>query len=293
MDKISYLSLNQYYRGKYNRRVQRITLSLDFTCPNIDGTKGTGGCAYCHDGSIPAGRSREAPVEEQLKRGIEAGKKRYGDGVLFTAYFQANSNTYAGTDELKKLYSAPLAFKEIIGISIGTRPDCVGDEVLELIGSFKEKYREIWLEFGLQSSNDRTLKRINRGHSAGDFADAVKRAKAKGIKTAAHIIIGFPWETPADYINTARFAALAGVDGVKIHPFHIIRGTRLAAEHEKEGFRLLPLEEYVSALKGIIGVFPEGTVIMRFTAEAPPGMLIAPDYCTPEYKNVIKEMVSE
>lgn len=284
-----YVSLNDYFKARYNTRVQKITLSLPFSCPHI----ASGGCVYCLDGSIPAGNSIAVPLEEQLEQGIKRGLARYGKETKFMAYFQTGTNTLAPLDELKKTYDAPLKYGEIIGIDIGTRPDCVDPSTLMLIGSYAGKYREIWVELGLQSSSNDTLKIIKRGHSVQDFDRAAAAVKEAGIKLAAHIIAGFPWEDPKQPVESAKHACRMGADALKIHPLHVIKGTELARLYGTCKFKLLSIEEYVSVVADIIGSVPENTVIMRFTAEAEKEKLIAPEYCVPEYKNKIKMMVEE
>ncbi|MFP4466414.1 MAG: TIGR01212 family radical SAM protein [Candidatus Goldiibacteriota bacterium] len=288
---LPYLSLNNYFRKKYNHRVQKITVSLPFTCPNIDGTKGEGGCIYCSGGSVPPGNNSDIPLHTQIKDGISKGMRKYGGKTRFLVYFQTNTNTYSSPENLKKIYDTALGFEEVIGMDIGTRPDCVNKEILELIASYKDKMREIWVEYGLQSANEDTLLKINRGHGVSDFTRAVNETKKHGLKTAAHIIIGFPWETAEDFRNSALLLAGAGIDAVKIHPLHIIEGTRLAAIYKKEKFGLLSIDQYAEIAAQVIKILPPETVIMRFTAEADKEKLIAPEYCRPEYKARIRDMI--
>jgi len=286
---LPYRSLNNYFKKKYSNRVQKITVSLPLTCPNIDGTKGSGGCIYCFNGSIPPGNSRQIPLSEQINNGIQRGKKKYGLNTKFIIYYQTNSNTYDKYENLKNYYDEALKFSDVIGIDIGTRSDCIDEKILDLINSYTEKLPEVWIEYGLQSANDETLKKINRGHSVEDFVNAVLKTKKTKIKTIAHIIIGFPWETKNDFLKTAKLCADLKIDGIKIHPLYIMKETKLAANYEKEKFKLLELDEYIKILSEIIGLLPENTIIMRFTAEGDKNFLLAPEYCKPEYKNIIKE----
>lgn len=286
---LPYLSLNNYFKKKYSNRVQKITVSLPLTCPNIDGTKGVGGCTYCFDGSIPPQNSRKIPLSEQINNGIQRGKKKYGQNTKFIIYYQTNSNTYDKFENLKNYYDEVLKFNDIIGIDIGTRADCIDDKILELINSYTEKLSEVWIEYGLQSANDETLKKINRGHSVDDFVNAVLKTKKTKIKVIAHIIVGFPWETKEDFFKTAKLCADLKIDGIKIHPLYIMKETILGDIYEKEKFKLLELDEYINILSEIIELLPKDTVIIRFTAEGDKKYLLAPDYCKPEYKNIIKE----
>lgn len=290
---LPYFSLNNYFKGKYKHRVQKITVSLPFTCPNIDGQKGKGGCIYCFDGSIPPFNSREVPLDIQIKQGMEKGKKRYGENTKFLIYFQTNSNTYEKKEKLKEYYDTILKYEDIIGLDIGTRPDLIDDEILNLIGSYTEKFDDVWIEYGLQSANDETLKKINRGHSVNDFIKAVEKTKKTNIKIIAHIIIGFPWEKKEDFIKTAKLCADLKLDGIKIHPLYIMRGTQLGEEYINKKFNLLSLEEYINILADIIELLPPDMVIMRFTAEGDEKYLLAPDYCKYQYKKIIKEKLIE
>jgi len=288
---LPYLSLNNYFKSKYNHRVQKITVTIPVTCPNKDGTKGRGGCTYCHEGSIPPGNSPDIPLARQVGAGIERGKKRYGSPAKFLVYFQTNTNTYGPPGMLKKLYDEALGFDGVIGLDIGTRPDCADVEILSVLETYTENFPEIWIEYGLQSASEETLKKINRGHGVEDFLNAVKRTKNTGIKIIAHVIIGFPWETKQDYLETVKTAVAAGIDGIKIHPLYIMDGTQMGKEYRKEKFKLLSLEEYVKILADIIEIIPENVVIMRFTAEGDEKKLLAPDYCRPAYKPKIKQML--
>ncbi|HDT14580.1 MAG TPA: TIGR01212 family radical SAM protein, partial [Firmicutes bacterium] len=174
---------------------------------------------------------------------------------------------------------------------IGTRPDCVNNEILELVVSYKDKMEEIWVEYGLQSANENTLLKINRKHTVSEFIKAVRTTQAAGLKIAAHIIIGFPWETGEDFRNTALLLAELKVDAVKIHPLYIMKDTKIAQMYEKEKFRLLKPEEYAKAAARTIKLLPKETVIMRLTGEGDKEKLIAPSYCCPEYKARIREMI--
>jgi radical SAM protein (TIGR01212 family) len=290
---LPYLSLNQYFREKYKKRVQKITVSLPFSCPNRDGKISKGGCIYCYNGSMPPKNSLEIPLEKQIEDGILRGKKKFGKDTLFMVYFQTYSNTYAGVDELKSRYDTALKYADVIGIDVGTRPDCISDGILDLLKSYSDKLQEVWIEYGLQSANDSTLKRINRGHNVACFTSAVKIAKEKGLKVIAHMIAGFPWENKNDFINTAGLIAPLAIDGIKIHPLYVMEGTELGEQYKNSKFNLLILDEYTGILADIIEILPKDMVVMRFTAEGGDKGLIAPEYCRPQYKYRIKEMLVE
>ena len=283
---LPYFSLNNYFRSKYNTRVQKIIITQNFKCPHS-------GCAYCYKGSMPPGYSVDTPLEEQIEAGIKKGRKRYGEKTRFMAYFQSFTATNAPVDELKKSYDIAASYPEITGIDVGTRPDCIDAEKLALLDSYVKDEFEVWVEYGLQSANDETLKRINRGHSAADWEKAVCEAKKTSVKPVAHIIIGLPGENENDYMKTARTAVKAGLFGLKIHPLYIMEGTDMAELYKRNKFSLLGLCEYVRVLCDILERIPKDVVIMRFTAEGWEDKLIAPKYCAPAYKNKIRQMLLE
>ncbi len=279
-----YNSLNDYFRQKYKTRVQKITISLPFTCPH-------GRCSYCYDGSKPPHNNIFLSLKQQIENGINYGRKRYGENTKFIAYFQSYSNTNKPFDELKKYYDEILNYNEIIGMSIGTRPDCIDDEKILLIDSYVDKNIEVWLELGLQSANDETLRRINRGHTVRQFMDAFEKVKKTRMKTIIHIIIGLPGEDKQDFHKTAKLVATLHPFGVKIHPLYIVEKTVFGEEYKATPFRLLNINEYIDNLTDVIEILPSDIIIMRFTAEAPQDLLIAPEYCSSQYKNKIRELL--
>lgn len=242
---------------------------------------------------MPPGNSTSIPLKKQVEDGILKGKKKYGEDTGFFIYFQTYTNTNDTPENLKKIYDACLGYNDVIGISAGTRPDCVPDEILELLDSYASRELEPWVELGLQSAGNATLKKINRGHTVEQFIDAVERVKKTRLKIIAHIMIGFPWETRADIEKTVRLVSSLKVDGLKIHPLHVLEGTALGDEFKKSAFKLMPLEVYVQTLADMFEIIPKETVIVRFTAEGHPERLLAPDYCRPPYKAKIKEMLLE
>jgi radical SAM protein (TIGR01212 family) len=287
MMRTAYLTFNEYLRNRFGERVQKVSVDAGFTCPNRDGTKAVGGCIYCNNDSFNF--SPEAPVKEQLKEGIDRARKRYG-ARKFMAYFQAYSNTYAETSKLYDIYSTIYDFPEIVGLAIGTRPDCVPEEVLRTIIPFT-KTHEVWMEYGLESSNDDSLRRMNRAHTFADFKDAVLRTAGRGMKIGTHVIAGFPWETETVMLQTARDIAELPVDGIKIHNLHVVKGTALEKMFERNPFPLLSLQEYASIAARMLGILPPQMVIMRLTAECPPDLLVAPDWCN--QKSGILQAISE
>lgn len=288
-----YLSLKDYFLNAYGRRVQKITVALPFTCPNRDGSKGWGGCTFCSEGSKPSQLDPMVPLRVQIREGIERAKRKYGEDTLFFVYYQSYTNTYADLETLRSVYDTSLEFEGVVGIDVGTRPDCVPEEVLDLLSSYAEKGLEVWVEFGLQSANFETLKRINRRHGVSDFVDAVLRAKRRPLKVCAHIIVGLPHEGREDVIETAKLLSALPIDGIKIHPLHVIKGTVMALEYERGEFKTLSLEEYAELCADVIEILPENVVIHRITGEVDEGRLLAPEYCSPRKKGEVLRKVEE
>lgn len=292
MEREAYRSLKSYFKKKYGVRVQKITVSLPFTCPHMN-EDGSGGCSYCHRGSLPPGNDPSIPLAKQIMHGISAGIKRYGDDTKFLVYYQTYTNTNAPIGTLKEIYSEAFNHPGVIGIDVGTRPDCVGDDVIKLIDSFNRDGGETWMELGLQSASNETLKSVNRGHTVEDFLDAVSRARNTGIKLIAHIMVGLPGEEREDFLRTASLVASLKIFGIKIHPLYIMEGTDLGDEYTRHHFKLLAIDEYIRILADIAEILPPEMVMMRFTAEGDEKKLIAPNYCRPEYKARIRELFIE
>jgi radical SAM protein (TIGR01212 family) len=278
-----YRSVRDYWYHKYGGRVQKVLLDAGFTCPNRDGTKAVGGCIYCNNDSFNF--SPDFTVRDQLAFGIKRARKRYR-ARKFIAYFQAYTNTYGSPEYLRKLYSVIYEFPEVIGLSIGTRPDCVPDPVLDVVQEFARTH-EVWLEYGLESSRNDSLKRLNRAHTFEEFKDAVLRTAGRGIKIAAHTIVGLPWENEADMLRTAGEVAALPVDAIKIHNLHIVRGTALEQIHRRSPVLLLSKDEYAAIAARILEILPPEMLILRLTADCPDSLLIAPAWC-----NKKKEIVA-
>lgn len=270
-----YRPFSRYLREIFGCRVQKIPLDAGFTCPNRDGRVGFGGCIYCGPrGSGTGAYENGVPLGEQIRAGIESGKRRFGK-CKFIAYFQAFTNTYAPPERLKSLYDEALRHQEVVGLSIGTRPDCAPDEVLELLEEYARRCH-FWVEYGLQSAHDYTLELINRGHDIAQFVDAVERTKGRGINICAHIILGLPGETQEEMMATADLVASLELEGTKIHSLYVLKGTKLAEIYQRGEFRLLELEEYVSLVCDFLERLPPDMVIQRLTGEAPRDLLVAP-----------------
>ena len=285
-----YYSYSRYLKETFGEKVYRVTVDAGFTCPNRDGSKGSGGCVYCYAGSDYDPEKRFKSVEEQIAEGIERVGKRYG-ARKFLVYFQAYTNTYGPVELLEQLYKKVELFPQVVGLIVGTRPDCVPDEVLKLLNSFTDRYL-VWLELGLESSHYPSLKWMNRGHGVSDFVDAVLRSKRfEKLKLCAHTILGLPTEERDWALETADFLAALKVDGVKIHPLHVIEGTKLAQIYREKPFKLLTLEEYADLVVDFVERLPEKTVIQRITGEAPEELLVAPEWCSHREKNRVIQFI--
>lgn len=275
-----YRSFSSYLREKFGERVYKVSIDAGFTCPNRDGTLGTGGCAYCNNqGFSHNTRANPRPVREQVLAGIDYIARRY-KAKRFIAYFQAYTNTYAPVERLKELYDEALCHPDIVGLSIGTRPDCVGEPVLDLIEGYAER-RHVWLELGLQSARNTTLGRINRGHTVEVFEDAVRRAKRRGnILTCAHVILGLPGETRRDMLASADLITRLGVDGVKIHLMHVLKDTPLEELYNRGEFQTFTMDQYAGLVADYLERLAPEVVIQRLTADGPPGVLVAPEWAS-------------
>ena len=279
-----YNDLASYLRGRFGCRVQKITVDAGLTCPNRDGTRGVGGCIYCNERGSGTGASRLMTVAEQLRSAKARLAVRY-KAKKFLAYFQSFSNTYAPPDILRSIYDEALGVEDVAGLAIGTRPDCVGDDILDLLDEYDDR-TFLWVEYGLQSIHNRTLSLINRGHDSGAFFDAVARTRQRGIDVVAHVILGLPGETKDDMLETARALADIDIQGVKIHVLYIVRGTRLHDMYESGGCRCLGRDEYVDIVCDFLALLPRRIVIHRLTGDPHRGELIAPSWTLDKESNL-------
>lgn len=269
-----YRTFNAFLQERFGQRVRKITLDAGLSCPHRDKDK-RGGCIYCNSqgsgtGAAARGMDLKAQIETQL-----AVQARRSKATAFIAYFQSFTNTYAPLEKLQTIYDAVLPYPEIVGMAIGTRPDCVDDNVLKLIASYTDK-RLVWVEYGLQSANDATLARINRGHDVAAFIDAVERTAQYPLRICAHVIIGLPGESPADYIHTARTVAALPITDIKIHLLYVIKDTPLADMLSSGTYTPLTLEAYAQAVAQCIAHLPADMVIQRITGDPHRDELIAP-----------------
>lgn len=279
-----YFTFSDYLYQKFGKKVYKITLDAGFSCPNRDGTISSGGCIFCDEsGSFSKAHSSLFSIEKQVETAINNLPKRF-KAQAFLAYFQAFSNTYASVDKLKTVYDAAFCDERVVGISIGTRPDCVDEEKLDLIASYKNP----WLELGLQSAHDKTLRLINRGHDFKTFENAYNLAKTKHIKVCVHIILGLPGETPQDMLKTARILSNMGIDGIKIHVLTVLENTPLAKIHAQNPILLLSEDEYCALVCDIIEILPKSTTIHRVGGSGLSTTLIAPIWARNKFETMNK-----
>ena len=272
-----YYDLKSFFINTFGCKVYKIQIDAGFTCPNRDGKIATGGCIYCNDrGSSLREQGPLPSVADQISNGKTL-YRRMRDAKKFLAYFQTFTNTYGPMEHLKSLYDEALAQDDIVGISVGTRPDCTTDEVLDLFEEYAQS-QHVWLEYGLQSIHDKTLKTINRGHDAETYCDAVRRATGRNINICTHIIVGLPGETREDIMKTAEAVASLPVNGIKIHLLLALRGTRLGDMYEEGKIRMLTKEEYVATVCDILEILPPDMVIQRLTADGYRDIYLAPDW---------------
>ncbi|HDP25664.1 MAG TPA: TIGR01212 family radical SAM protein [Deltaproteobacteria bacterium] len=269
-----YRTLNAFLRQRYGKRVQKITLDAGLTCPHRV-SAGRGGCVYCNDkGSGTGAFSRGMSLDDQIETQMKAAVRKY-HCEAFIAYFQSYSNTHAPVEHLKALYDHILPYPEIVGLSIGTRPDCIDEEKLTLIKSYA-KDRLTCIEYGLQSASDETLERINRGHTVQTFIDAVHLTARYPIRQCAHVIIGLPGEGVDQYLQTARLISHLPITDIKIHLLYVIRSTPLESLYLNGAYQPLALEEYARAVALFISYLREDIVIQRITGDPHPEELVAP-----------------
>ena len=269
-----YKTLNEHYKQKFGDKVYKLSIDGGFTCPNRDGTKGVGGCVFCSASGSGEFAESGNSITEQLQKAKLRVESKIKSGK-YIAYFQSFTNTYAPIEVLESKYFEAIKPDYIVGLSIGTRPDCLPQETIELLEKIN-KIKPVSIELGLQTTNENSAVYINRGYDNNCYFNAVKRLKNAGIETVTHIIIGLPYETEEDILKTVKDVVNIGTDGVKFHLLHILKGTPLEEEYEKGKFKCLSLEEYAKILKKCIQLLPQDTVVHRITGDGAKKDLIAP-----------------
>lgn len=271
-------SYGHYLRRRFGCRVSKVNVDAGFTCPNRDGSKGTGGCIYCNNVSFsPRDTLAEIPLEEQVLAGMAYHRKRLGSGK-FIVYFQKYTNTYASVEHLADLYRRALALPDVVGISVGTRPDCLTGEALDLLTDIARTHY-VCLELGLQSADDAILELINRGHSLQDFVNTAQKASGRGLDICAHLIYGFPGEEPAEFVKSAALLdSLPGITSMKLHQLHAVEGTELAAMYRRGEFMPLTLEQYVTTAADFLERLPSRISVQRLYGSSPLEIRVAPQW---------------
>jgi len=277
--RLKQLTVNEYIRKKYGGKLYKIAINAGFTCPNRDGTLGSGGCIFCSGlGSGDFAESASLSVTEQ----IEAGKKRVaaklsGDFKGYIAYFQAFTNTYAPVERLRKVFTEAVRHPDIRIISIATRPDCLDEEVLKLLEEINN-IKPVWVELGLQTIHEKTAKYIRRGYPLEVYDRAVKELRLRGLEVITHVILGLPFESREEMLETVKHVGMSGATGIKLQLLHVLKNTDLADEYAKGVFRCLTFEEYILLVKDALDLLPEDIIIHRMTGDGDKKLLIAPEW---------------
>lgn len=284
-------TFGQSMMDKHQQRVHKIAIDADFTCPNRDGSIGIGGCTFCNNVSFSPNGRKPAPLNQQIDAGRKVLIKRTR-AKKYLAYFQAYTNTYADPQTLKTIYDNALAEPDVIGLCIGTRPDCVPPKVLDLLSEYQDQGYEVWLELGLQSSYDKTLERVNRGHDYATYCTAIKEAHKRGLSVCTHLIIGLPGEDNSHAKISLLRVLEQGVEGLKLHPLHVVKGTQLANEWRRGEYQALSLKEYINTVADLVALTPKEIIFHRLTGTAEKSILLAPEWCSQKW-NVLNGITAE
>jgi len=284
-----YNDYSSFIKLHFGERVQKISLDIGFSCPNRDGSKGFGGCTYCNNDTFnPDYCEPEKSIQQQLEQGIEFFARK-GKNNKYLAYFQAYTNTYSDFESLKKMYDEALSVPKVVGLVIGTRPDCISDEVIDYLSFLSKKYF-ISLEFGVESTNEKTLLAVNRCHTFEDTKNTFEKCKNKGFHLGAHIILGLPGETKEELLNHASEISKLPIDTLKIHQLQIVKNSIMAVQYKRnpENFNLFTVEKYIEFIAEFITLVRPSIIIERFISETPSDLLIAPKWGLKNFEMVAK-----
>jgi radical SAM protein (TIGR01212 family) len=276
---MQYNQHSEALKRRFGQKIFKVTLDAGFDCPNRDGSKTTGGCTFCDaSGSSAQISPPSLPLAEQLNLGISRWQARFGNKAKkFIAYYQAFTNTHAPLDYLRRVYQAALDHPDVVGIAVGTRPDCVGEPVLALLAELaQQKY--LWVEYGLQSAHNQTLRQINRAHTVEEYIDAVQRTQRRGIEVCGHLIHGLPGETLPMMLESVQLLADLKVTGIKIHSLHIVKGSIMAQQYRRGEIQLFSMAEYVAWVCDSLEILPWEVEIHRLTGDGLKHLLIAPEW---------------
>jgi len=289
-----YRDFGSWIREKFPFRVQKISIDAGFSCPNRDGHISSGGCIYCDNRTFnPSYCDRRKSISEQLEEGKAFFSRKYPD-MRYLAYFQAYTNTYASVSRLREMYEEALSVEGVVGIVIGTRPDCVDDELLDYLANLS-RHTFVLVEYGIESANDATLRRINRGHDFESSRQAVEATHRRGILVGGHIIIGLPGEDADESLRQAPIISSLPLDILKIHQMQIIRGTRLAEEYAERPFHVYSVDEYIDLIVRYISLLRKDLVLERFVSQSPAELLVAPKWGLKNYEftNLLMKRLKE
>lgn len=291
---MKYMEFGPWLQSELGCKVQKISVNAGMTCPNRDGTLGTGGCTFCNNQTFnPAYCRTEKSVTQQLEEGKQFFARKY-PAMKYLAYFQAYTNTYAELDRLVSLYEEALRVPDVVGLVIGTRPDCMPDNLLDYLEELNRRTFLI-VEYGVESANDETLLRINRGHTFRQSCEAIRRTAERGIRVGAHVILGFPWEPFDELMRQAEEIGRLPLTTLKLHQLQIIRGTQLAREYAEHPWAVPTAEEYIDLVLHYISRLPYGLVMERFVSQSPPEMVIAPQWGLKnhEFANLLRNRIAK
>lgn len=277
-DGYRYYPYGYYLKNLFGERVQKVSIDAGFTCPNVDGTVAIGGCVFCDNRSFsPSRRVRRDKIQAQIDDGISRLKKRY-KVKKFMAYFQPATNTYAPVEELRPLFEQAISHPEVVALAIGTRPDCVPEDVLELIDELSQKVY-VSVEYGMQTVHDRSLDWMNRGHHHDSFLDAMERSRDRGFEICAHVMLGLPGESKDDMLESARELAAQKIDSVKIHNLYCVKKTPLEQQVLNGEVQLMSRDDYIDVLIDFLELLPPHVIVERISGEAPPDYFVGPSWC--------------
>lgn len=290
--------LSEWLKDQFGTKVYKLSLTAGCTCPNRDGTVGTGGCTFCSEGGSGEFAAPFLPVRDQMRLAKERVDAKFpaktaGEKRRYIAYFQSYTNTYGDPNRLKKLFTEAIEQPEICALSIGTRPDCLSEEILALLEELN-RIKPVWVELGLQTIHEKTAQKINRGYSLSVFEQAYRNLKKLGLTVVVHVILNLPGESEEDMLDTIRYLSnlSPAIDGIKLQQLQILKNTKLASEYENESFPLFSLEEYTDLLKHCLEILPESVIIHRLTGDGPKKLLIAPEWCA-DKKRVLNTLKKE
>ena len=283
---MNYLSFNDAMRARFGTKVYRLSLQSGCTCPNRDGTIGTGGCTFCSEGGSGDFAAPLLPIGEQIEEARKRVDAKISASIApqdrrYIAYFQSYTNTYGDPERLRRVYSEALQHPQIVALDLGTRPDCLPPEMIAMLRDLRSEYdKPIWIELGLQTIHEKTAGRINRGYKLEVFEDAYRRLKDEGFEVIVHVILGLPGESREDMLETVRYLSLLtpALDGIKLQLLHILKGTELAREYEADPFPLFTLDSYCDLVVDCLKLLPPQTVVHRLTGDGPKRLLIEPQW---------------